>query len=268
MYFNLGSLCLNHKRQSRYFLRPILVGWALMPGLSLGMLPACSSAVRPHAASLPPIVAPGEPWFTPPPADAIVLFDGANLRRWQRRNGKPARWTLQDEYMEIRPWSGALWTRDAYGDLQLHLEWATPFPPRGHGQGRGNSGIKFMGLYEVQILDSYENETYPDGQAAAIYSQYPPLVNASRPPGAWQSYDILFRRPRFNADGSLAQPAIVTVLHNGVLVQDHVEVTGPTQGHDRPYEAHPDRLPLMLQNHRSRVRFRNIWIRELELPGN
>jgi hypothetical protein len=202
----------------------------------------------------------------PAPSDAIVLFDNGGLSLWEKRNGRAAGWSVENGVLEIRPWQGSIWTRQAYGDIQLHLEWAAPVPPRGRGQHRGNSGIKFMGLYEVQILDSFENQTYPDGQAAAIYSQHPPLVNAARPPGLWQSYDIIFRRPRFQPDGSLREPAVVTVVQNGVLVQDHVRVTGPTQGRDRPYALHSDRLPLMLQSHRDRVQFRNIWIRDLEQP--
>jgi hypothetical protein len=149
--------------------------------------------------------------------------------------------------------------------VQLHVEWAAPSPPSGDGQNRGNSGVFLMGRYEVQVLDSYRNTTYPDGQAAALYGQYPPLVNASRPPGEWQTYDIVFRRPRFDANGKLLSKARVTVFHNGVLVQDAVELTGPTAHHARPaYSAHPDRLPILLQDHGDPVRYRNIWLRNLE----
>jgi hypothetical protein len=152
----------------------------------------------------------------------------------------------------------------AFGDVQLHIEWATPSPARGSGQARGNSGVFLMGRYEVQVLDSYQNRTYPDGQAAAIYGQYPPLVNASRPPGEWQTYDIVFRRPRFDANGALVSPARMTVFHNGVLVQDDVELTGPSGHQSRPpYERHADRLPIRLQDHGDPVRFRYIWVREL-----
>ena len=167
----------------------------------------------------------------------------------------------------IGPDSGYLFSADKFGDVQLHVEWATPVPASGHGQGRGNSGVFLMGLYEVQVLDSYENDTYADGQAAAIYGQYPPLVNACLPPGEWQSYDVVFRRPRFHEDGTVAKPARITVFHNGILVQDDVELWGPTAWlQHRPYERHPDKLPISLQDHGNPVRYRNIWLRELREP--
>jgi hypothetical protein len=163
--------------------------------------------------------------------------------------------------------SGYIYTAEGFGDVQLHVEWATPLPAAGRGQGRGNSGVFLMGLYEVQVLDSFENDTYPDGQAAAIYGQYPPLVNACLPPGQWQSYDIVFRRPRFLADGTVAQPARITVLHNGVLVQDNVELWGPTAWLQHfPFKSHADALPISLQDHGNPVRYRNIWLRKLSDP--
>src|SRR3989442_6782558 len=150
------------------------------------------------------------------------------------------------------------------GDVQLHVEWATTAPPRGEGQERGNSGVFLMGLYEIQVLDSYHNDTYADGHAAAVYGQTPPLVNASRPPGQWQTYDIVFHRPRFAPNGSVPDSARITVLHNGVLVQDNTIITGGTVHARRAhYEPHPDRLPLMLQDHGNPVRYPEIWIREL-----
>jgi hypothetical protein len=201
----------------------------------------------------------------PPPADALVLFDGRDLSKWRSGDGSPAKWKVTAGYAEVAPGSGMIQTADGFGDVQLHIEWAAPNPPRGSDQDRGNSGVFLMGRYEVQVLDSWQNVTYPDGQAAAVYGQYPPLVNASRKPGEWQSYDIVFRRPRFGADGTVKSPAFITVLHNGILVQDHVELTGPT-GHQRrpPYETHPDRLPIGLQDHEHPVRYRNIWLRHLE----
>ncbi|MEM8484430.1 MAG: DUF1080 domain-containing protein [Bacteroidota bacterium] len=203
------------------------------------------------------------PSFSPIPEDALVLFDGTSLEAWQQKNGKEARWRLKEDYMEVRRWTGSLYSKAAFGDIQLHAEWATPARGIGRGQHKGNSGIKLMGLYEIQILDSYSNETHPDGQAGAVYSQYPPLVNASRPPGAWQSFDIVFRRPRFTASGALESPAYLTVFHNGILIQDQVSLKGPTKGNSG-YTPHADQLPIMLQNHRSKVRFRNIWVRKLE----
>jgi 3-keto-disaccharide hydrolase len=173
---------------------------------------------------------------------------------------------VENGYMEVVAGKGAIHTREVFGDCQLHLEFSTP-PPKGEGQGRGNSGLFFMDLYEVQVLDSYENDTYPDGQAGAVYGQQPPLVNASRPAGEWQTYDVVFRRPRFDAGGSLASPARVTVFHNGVLVQDGTQPTGPTTWRARPgYAAHADALPISLQDHGNPMRFRNIWLRPLDDP--
>jgi hypothetical protein len=202
----------------------------------------------------------------PPPSDAIVLFDGTSLDGWQGQDG-PARWRLVDGgAMEVVEGTGSIRTRRGFGDVQLHVEWATPLPHADEDRYPGNSGVYLMDRYEIQVLDNYRGRPtiYPDGQAAAVYGQYPPLVNASLPPGEWQTFDIFFRRPRFGADGTLIQPARVTVLHNGVLVQDNAELTGPTAHHARPpYVAHSAREPLMLQNHGSPVRFRNIWVREL-----
>jgi hypothetical protein len=216
---------------------------------------------------LPQVVMPGAPALpVPPPSDAIVLFDGKSLDKWEDGKGGPARWKLvEGGAMEVAPGTGGIQTREGFGDVQLHVEWMTPNPPRGKDQDRGNSGVFLMGKFEVQVLDSYENVTYADGQAAAIYGQYPPLVNVSRKPGEWQSYDIVFHRPHFDAAGKLQKPARFTVFHNAVLVQDDVEPVGPTANMRRPpYEAGPDRLPLGLQDHEHPVRFRNIWIRDLE----
>lgn len=199
------------------------------------------------------------------PSDAVILFDGTSLDAWQKPSGDPTGWKVENGYFEVVPGEGGIETRQGFGDVQLHVEWSAPDPPRGEGQDRGNSGVFLMGQYEVQVLDSYENETYADGQAAAVYGQYPPLVNAMRAPGEWNTYDIIFKRPRFDRSGDLVQPATVTVLHNGVLVQDHEVLTGPSGHHARPaYEPHPDALPISLQDHDHPVRFRNIWLRELE----
>jgi hypothetical protein len=200
-----------------------------------------------------------------PPSDAVVLFDGKDLSKWAHKDGSPARWKVEGGYLETVPKTGYIYTREAFGDCQLHVEFAEPVPPKGESQGRGNSGVFLMGLYEIQVLDSYENRTYADGQAAAVYGQYPPLVNASRPPGQWQSYDIVFHAPRLDKTGKLLRPARVTVLHNGVLVQDNVELSGPTaHGARPPYSPQPEKLPLALQDHSNPIRFRNIWIRELK----
>ncbi len=213
----------------------------------------------------PPLVNPGEGALpVPPPSDAIILFDGGDLSQWRDAEGEEAKWVVKEGVMESVPGSGYVYTRAAWGDVQLHIEWASPKKVQGKSQGRGNSGVFLMGQYEIQVLDSFDNRTYADGQAAALYGQYPPLVNASRGPGSWQSFDIIFRRPRFGGDGQLLSPARFTVLHNGVLVQDHVEAWGPTSWlKHAPYEPHPDRLPLSLQDHGNPVQYRNIWIRPL-----
>jgi len=200
-----------------------------------------------------------------PPSDATILFDGKDLWKWQQDDGSPAKWKVENGYVEVVAKTGEMRTKEAFGDCQLHVEFREPTPPHGESQERGNSGVFLMGLYEVQVLDSYENKTYADGQASAIYGQYPPLVNVSRPPGQWQWYDIVFHGPRFDSSGKLLRPARFTVLHNGVLVQDNVELTGPTaNGRRPPYKAGPDKLPLALQDHGNPVRYRNIWIRELK----
>jgi hypothetical protein len=215
---------------------------------------------------LPPIVTPRGIISSPAPRDAVVLFDGAGLSQWisAGKPGAPAPWKVENGYVEVVAHSGNIQTRAAFGDIQLHVEWATPNPPSGEDQERGNSGVYLMKTYEVQVLDSYRNVTYADGQAGSLFGQYPPLVNASLPPGQWQSYDIVFHRPRFNADSSLATPARVTVFHNGILVQDDVPLTGPTSGNRGPYRYHADRMPLELQDHDFPVRYRNIWVRDLE----
>lgn len=213
----------------------------------------------------PEIITPPAQYLpVPPPSDAIVLYDGKDLSKWVGMDGESTKWINGDGYFECVRGSGYVRTRQAFGDIQLHLEWAAPLPVKGESQGRGNSGVFLMGLYEVQILDSYDNITYADGQASAVYGQYPPQVNAARPPGEWQAYDIVFHRPHFNSLGMVEKPARVTVFHNGVLVQDNVELWGGTEWQQyHPYKLHPDKLPISLQDHGNPVRFRNIWVREL-----
>ncbi|MBE0559132.1 MAG: DUF1080 domain-containing protein [Proteobacteria bacterium] len=202
------------------------------------------------------------------PSDAVVLFDGKDLSRWTSTNeGEDTKWIVQNGAMLPTPDSGQIRSKEHFGSCQLHLEWATPVPVEGSGQGRGNSGVFLMGIYEIQILDSYENTTYPDGQAGALYGRNVPLVNACRKPGEWQSYDIVFHRPRFDENGKVVKRATFTVLHNGVLILDHVELSGGT-GWRGPhavtdYEAHGDKGPIELQDHGNPVRFRNVWVREL-----
>ena len=218
---------------------------------------------------LPPVVNPGpvKP-PVPPPKGALVLFDGTDLSFWTNNKGFPAAWTVRDGYMEVGKKAGSIRTNQRFGDCLLHIEWAAPTVVSGNSQGRGNSGVYMMGKYEVQVLDSFDNPTYADGMAAAIYGEYPPRVNACRPPGEWQTYDITFSRPRFDASSNLSQPATMTVYHNDILVHDNVVLTGPTPSGQKtrpPYDRHPDRLPIMLQDHGNPVRFRNIWIQDLEV---
>lgn len=217
------------------------------------------------ARRMPPVVNPGPAGPPAPvPADAIVLFDGRDLSGWTNAKGGAPGWVVRDGILEAVKGTGAIRTVGEFGSCQLHIEWATPSPAVGSGQNRGNSGVFLMNTYEVQVLDSFESATYADGMAAALYGQYPPLVNASRGPGHWQTYDIVFHAPRFDAAGAVLAPARVTVFHNGVLVHDNQEFTGPTAHKARPpYKAHADRLPLSLQDHDHPVRYRNIWIRPL-----
>lgn len=213
----------------------------------------------------PVIVTPGTP-STPErggsaPSDAVVLFEGEDLSRWTGR-GDQAGWKVENGYMEVNG-TGDIRSREQFGDFQLHIEWATPEPPSGSSQGSGNSGVFLMGRYEIQVLNSSANKTYPDGQAGAVYGQSPPLVNASRAPGQWQSYDIIFTAPRFE-EGALVKPAYVTVIHNGVLVHHHKEILGSTAHRVAPvYESHGPAGPLVLQDHGNPIRFRNIWIRPI-----
>ncbi|PAX07745.1 3-keto-disaccharide hydrolase [Sphingomonas lenta] len=197
-----------------------------------------------------------------PPSDAVVLFDGRSLAGWVGADGGPAKWTVQNGAMRVTPKTGDIASRERFGDVQLHVEWRTPTSDK-EGQARSNSGVFLMGLYEVQVLDSYRAKTYVNGQAASLYKQHAPLVNASRPPGSWQSYDIVFRAPRFDGD-RLVRPARVTVFHNGVLVQHDAELAGPTVYIGKPeYKPHAAALPITLQDHGDLIEYRNIWARRL-----
>jgi hypothetical protein len=225
-----------------------------------------SQSMRPEETEVwepePPVVEPGQ--GNAPPSDAVVLFDGSDLSAWSGEDGAEAGWRVEQGAVTVVPGTGNIRTRQGFGDVQLHIEWRTPAEVSGEGQGRGNSGVFLMERYELQVLDSYENRTYSNGQAGAIYKQHIPLVNASRPPGEWQRYDVVFTAPRFAADGALERPAFMTVFHNGVLIQNHVELRGPTLYIGEPsYEPHAEREPLMLQDHDNPVSYRNIWVREI-----
>jgi Domain of Unknown Function (DUF1080) len=210
---------------------------------------------------VPPIVTPGKE-DRDPPSDAVVLFDGKGFDEWKGAKD----WKVdEDGAFTVK---GAIQTKKDFGDYQLHVEFAEPTPAKGKGQGRGNNGIGLSGArYEIQVLDSYDNPTYPEGQAASVYNQRPPMVNSSRKPGEWQSYDIVFTTPRFVNDGKLAKPGFVTVIHNGVVVQNHTEILGGTH-FDRAtaYAKHPEKAPIVLMYHGDPVRFRNIWVREIKEP--
>jgi hypothetical protein len=233
----------------------------------------------------PEVVTPGRQGSAP--SDAIVLFDGNDLDQWRKPQfvkekatineiketieqldpnyaHPPADWTVEAGQFIVKPGTGAIESKEAFGDCQLHIEWLSPEDPGKEGQGYSNSGVFLMGIYEIQVLNNYKNKTYANGQAASVYKQHIPLVNASRPPGEWQQYDIMFTAPRFKEDGSLESPAYVTVIHNGVLVQHHVELQGPTAYiGEAYYVADPPMMPLRLQDHSDKVRYRNIWIRRL-----
>ena len=221
---------------------------------------------RPHPPVVTPAVDPGGP-----PSDAIVLFDGKNLSGWvghpssitKAGQSGPAEWKVENGYAEVVPSSGDISTKEKFGDCQLHIEWAAPAEVRGNSQARGNSGVLLMGRYEIQVLDSYDNPTYADGQAGAIYGQWPPLANPVRKPGEWQAYDIVFEAPKFEGE-TLVKPAYFTVFLNGVLLQNHRASMGPMVYRQvAHYTPQPAEDSLVLQNHNSKVRFRNIWIRRL-----
>ena len=197
------------------------------------------------------------------PSDAVVLFGGTDLSGWAAQRGGDAGWKVENGYVEVVPGTGDIQTKHEFGDCQLHLEWASPWIVKGESQGRGNSGVFLMGRYEIQVLDCYDNPTYADGTAASVYGEFPPLVNACRKPGEWQTYDIIWTGPRFEGE-TLVRPAYVTALHNGVIVHHHTELVGPT-GHRNtyPYVLQPTTGPLRLQDHGDLVRFRNIWYRPL-----
>jgi hypothetical protein len=210
-----------------------------------------------------PVVTPGKTSMDAP-SDAIILFNGKDFSAWKANKGTDIQWTIQDGAMTVKAGTGGITTKQGFGDCQLHIEWRTPAVVSGTGQGRGNSGIFLMGKYELQVLDNYNNRTYSNGQAGSIYKQTPPAVNACRPPGEWQTYDIIFIAPRFYEDGRVQTPARITVIHNGVLVQNNTTIWGGTEYRGVPeYKKHGLKEPISLQDHDNPTSFRNIWIREL-----
>ncbi len=230
-----------------------ILGRCLLPLALLSMAVGASAEE-----AQPPIVDPGQPGGVP--SDAIVLFDGKDLSKFRGQKQPEPQWEIVGGVMESTP-PGGLFSKEEFGDCQLHVEWAAPAVPKGKGQGRGNSGIYLMGRYEIQILDSYENQTYPKGQCGAFYGHNAPLVNACRKPGEWQVYDIIFRAPKRMADGKV-RPGSYTVLHNGVLIQDHIPV-GEASTTAAPLSGYAEKGPLYLQDHGNPVRFRSVWLRKL-----
>lgn len=241
----------------------------LPASLVVAMLASTAQASDAQEAAKTEVWEPVPPVVTAPsggvPSDATVLFDGSDLAAWEGEEGGAPPWRVEDGAMTVARGSGGIRTKAAFCDMQLHLEWRAPADIDGmEGQDRGNSGVFLQERYEVQVLDSHDNPTYPNGQAASVYKQHIPLVNASRPPGEWQAYDILYTAPRFDDEGALEAPAYVTVLHNGVLVQHHVEIQGTTEWIGAPsYDEAHGCAPLYLQDHDASVSFRNIWVREL-----
>ncbi len=259
-----GSACVNNE--------PVIKEWTkVIDGKKVQFMTIDGIMVHerdPAKQPLPDIVTPGKE-AGDAPSDAVVLFDGSaeSFKNWTDTKGGQTKWILKDGAMEPTKRSGYIQTKQGFGSCQLHIEWAAPKNVKGNDQGSGNSGVFLMGTYEIQILDSYENITYADGQAGALYGRRKPLVNVCREPGQWQSYDIIFHRPIFDNDGKVLRKATFTVLHNGVLIQDHYVLSGGTGwrgSHSASnYHPHADKLPLKLQDHGNPVCFRNIWIREL-----
>lgn len=244
------------------------------------LFPLAAAALAPNASAqlttgwkqhdmsrpLPPIVRPGRDALPlEPPGDAVILFDGTSLDAWRSKGGGPVQWEIRDGAMQATARGSSAYSKQGFSDAQVHVEWAIPSDVTGTGQGRGNSGVVLQSLFEIQILDSFDNPTYADGQAGSIYGQFPPLVNVSRRPGEWQSFDIVFRAPVFHDDGALEEPACMTVLHNGVLIHEGVRPLGPTAWMQHYHYAKQEpKLPLVLQYHGNQVLFRNVWVRELQ----
>ena len=244
----------------------LLISFAILTGFQTNAMAQLPNGWKAHDLERPQpqVVTPGAS-SNEAPNDAVILLGGEKLTGWSDENGKPTKWKYADGVLESVKKAGFIYTVEKFGDCQLHLEFATPTNVKGDGQGRGNSGVFFYdGDFEVQVLDNFENETYADGTVGALYGQHPPLVNAARGPGEWQTYDILFRRPRFNEDGTLKSPARLTVLLNGILVQDAAELYGPTVWLQvGEYKNKGDAARISLQDHGNPVRYRNIWVRRL-----
>jgi hypothetical protein len=259
-YYFIGALCLSLAACSTS-----KTATAPTPPTPPKVAPAASAEMDPTVTErwlpIPAKVTPARGLQAP--SDAIVLFNGSSTTKFTHKDGKPATWTLQDGVMTVKPGAGDIVTKDKFGSVQLHVEWKAPAVKKGEGQGRGNSGVFLQSRYEVQVLDSYESRTYSNGQASALYKQHIPLVNACLPNTEWQSYDIIYHAPVFNAAGMMTAPPTVTVLHNGILVQDNVSLLGTTEYRGLPQiQVHGDDA-IILQDHGDLVSYRNIWLRKL-----
>ena len=247
-----------------FFIAALFIQASAQTKLTMPMKPEMTEIWEPEV----PVVIPGKSSenLTMAPSDAIILFDGKDLSKWKDKNGEAAKWTVKNGAFTVKKGTGDISTRQEFNDFQLHLEWLIPKNITGNGQSRGNSGIFLQGKYELQILDSYNNRTYANGQAGSIYKQSAPLKNAMRPPGEWNVYDVIYTAPRFNDNGSLFSPASVTVLHNGVLIQNNFHILGNTEYIGIPKYSSHNKGPIVLQDHgdpSEAISFRNIWIREL-----
>jgi hypothetical protein len=242
----------------RNFLLPVFVLVCMSKGLSQEITdPKVTEVWDPE----PKVVTPGTNGTAP--SDAIVLFDGKDLNKWTGKDGNAPKWTVANGAMTVAKGTGEIKTKQTFGDVQLHIEWRTPAKVESEGQGRGNSGIFLQERYELQVLDSYKNRTYANGQAGSIYKQTPPLVNATKGPGEWQMYDVIYIAPRYNDDGTLKSKGRITVLHNGVLIQNNTEIQGTTEYIGKPKVVAHEKGSLVLQDHGNPTSFRNIWVREL-----
>jgi hypothetical protein len=220
--------------------------------------PKVTEVWEPRAKKITPGAVAGEA-----PSDATVLFSGKDLNEWASLDGSPAKWEVKEGAVTVVKATGDIKTKKMFGDIQLHIEWRSPAVVEGEGQGRGNSGIFLQERYELQVLDSYESQTYRNGQAGSMYKQHGPLVNATRKPGEWQVYDVVYSAPRFNESGEVVIPAYITVLHNGVVIQNHTEIRGGTEYKGLPVYVSHGKASIKLQDHGNPVSYRNIWVREL-----
>jgi hypothetical protein len=272
-FVNWLTVYIYNNKQSKVMQKRVFIAVAAMSISAIANAQLNTSKVSPESTELwnpvPRVVTPGGSGTGSPaataPSDALVLFDGRDFSKWKSASGKggDVQWTIADGAFTVKPGTGDIQTKDEFENYQLHIEFRTPSVVKGNGQGRGNSGIFQQGVYELQVLDSYQNPTYSNGQAGSLYKRVMPLVNASRKPGEWQTYDVIWTAPKFNKDSMILAPAYITVLHNGVLIQNHTAVAGTTPYIGAPQNQVHGKGPVKLQDHGDLVSYRNIWIREL-----